>query len=495
MATVSTDPNKKQQQTIPEPGKKIKSDYLIIGGGVVGFSVAKLLDKNQRQITIVDPDPVRVETLRQAGFNAIVGDSTQPDFFNVFDIKSMICVAVLSSSDETNIETIETLRSLNSDVLIVSRAFDVLKKDDMFLAGANHVFVLPKMVSGGIVDFMEKIESKYTGNRLSLWFEENRNKTLGIIVHDNPDPDAISSGFALQEIAKKFGVKSEIIYDGRIGHHENKAFVNLLGLNLTKINSPEDYKKYDILAMVDCSRPQVNNSVPEDTKISLVIDHHATGESSINAEFIDVRTNVGATATIMTRYLQQLDVPISKELSAALLFGIRTDTNDFRRNTTSEDFSAASYLHPLSDHDLLKQVETTTLSVETLDILSEAIRNRQVVGPVLLSNVGFLRDRDTLPQAADYLLTMEGISVTVVFGVIENSIAISARNDDIRTHLGDVMHQAFGEYGGGHATSAGARIPLGVFSDAKDKGTLLKLVEESVSKRFLKSLGGMEDSI
>jgi len=34
----------------------------------------------------------------------------------------------------------------------------------------------------------------------------------------------------------------------------------------------------------------------------------------------------------MTKYLQELDIPISKDLATALLYGIRTDTLGFKRN-------------------------------------------------------------------------------------------------------------------------------------------------------------------
>jgi nanoRNase/pAp phosphatase (c-di-AMP/oligoRNAs hydrolase) len=136
------------------------------------------------------------------------------------------------------------------------------------------------------------------------------------------------------------------------------------------------------------------------------------------------------------------------------------------------------------------------MSIETLDVLGEAINNRQVIGSYLLSNVGSIRDRDTLPQAADYLLNLEGISTTIVFGVSEDKIFISGRSNDIRINLGDVMKRAFGEEaGGGHANAAAARIELGVFSAAKDRQTLLRLVNEAVVKRFLTAVGVEEDDI
>jgi nanoRNase/pAp phosphatase (c-di-AMP/oligoRNAs hydrolase) len=90
-------------------------------------------------------------------------------------------------------------------------------------------------------------------------------------------------------------------------------------------------------------------------------------------------------------------------------------------------------------------------------------------------------------------LALEGISTTVVFGIIDDNICVSARNNDIRIHLGDIMRQAFGANAGGHPTAAGAKIPLGVFSFAKDKQILQKLVEESVFKRFLTAMGIEDD--
>ncbi|MDR2944980.1 MAG: bifunctional oligoribonuclease/PAP phosphatase NrnA, partial [Methanosarcinales archaeon] len=377
---------------------------------------------------------------------------------------------------------------------IISRASDSLKKEEMAGAGSGSVFVPPQIVSKTIADYLDLIETKHIGNRLVNWLNEHRGITLGIVLHDNPDPDAISSAYALTEITRKFDIKADILYDGKIGHHENKAFINLLAIPMIKISSPDVFDRYDSLALVDNSIPSVNNSVPANQPIGIIIDHHSYSSIEPYADFMDIRTNVGASATILTKYLQQMDIPVSKELATALLFGIRTDTNDFRRNTTSADFAAASFLHPLSDHDLLTQVETPSMSVETLDILSEAIRNREIYGTVLLSNVGTIRNRDTLPQAADYLLAMEGISTVVVFGIMDDSIYVSSRNEDIRVHLGDVMREAFGENAGGHPTAAGAKIPLGVFSSAKDKQILQKLVEESVVKRFLNAIGVDENS-
>ena len=371
----------------------------------------------------------------------------------------------------------------------MARAPDVINMQEMEAMGADLVVMPPRMVAKSLSRSLERAEALHRGNKMAQWFEGIRNKKLGIVVHNNPDPDAIASALALQSIATSFEVNSDIIYHGEIGHQENKAFVNLLGIDLFRMKDI-DIDSYDKIAMLDCAIPGANNPLPPNMSVGVIIDHHPIGDAEIDAEFIDIRPNVGASATILTKYLQELNIDIDSNLSTALLYGIRTDTLDFKRNTDSADLSAASYLYPLSDHDVLDQLERPSMSIETLDVLGEAINNRQVIGSYLLTNVGNIRDRDTLPQAADYLLNLEGISTSIVFGVSEDQIFISGRSNDIRVNLGDVMKRAFGaEAGGGHATAAAAQISLGVFSVSKDRQTLLRLVNEAVVKRFLGAVG------
>ena len=229
---------------------------------------------------------------------------------------------------------------------------------------------------------------------------------------------------------------------------------------------------------------------PPDTQVSIVIDHHQAEIEEIRAEYVDIRPNIGATATIMTKYLQDLDIPINTELARALLYGIKVDTDDFRRNADPADLIAAAYLYPLANHDIMSRIETPSRSIEEIEILGDAIKNREIKGSYLLSNVGPIHNRDALAQAADYLLSLEGITTTIVFGLGEEHIFISGRSRDARINIGKVMTDAFGsDKGGGHSMLAGAQIPLGVLGGTKDKQTLMKLAEEVVVKRLLSVIG------
>ncbi|VVB88260.1 manganese-dependent inorganic pyrophosphatase [uncultured archaeon] len=473
--------------------KPIKAAYAVLGSGGIGLAIAHELGTRDKNIILVDIDAAKVETLKEQNLIAFQGDVGETDVFGKLDFKYLRSIFIVSSDIQANKKALNYIKNIAPDVHVVARAHDSQQKEEMETAGADLV-VLPsklphKSIALAIVQYIEKIMSVKLAIDLKKNISSVGDGKFAVIVHNNPDPDAISSAMGLREIAASVGVKAEIHYRGNIGHHENKAFVNLLDIEMDKSMDfkVSDYKK---IAMIECSAPGVNNMLPPDTKVSIVIDHHQADIDEVKAEYVDIRPNIGATATIMTKYLQDLEIPIKIELATALLYGIKVDTDDFRRNTDSADLIAAAYLTPLANHDILSRIETPSRSVEEIDVLGEAIKNREIKGSYLLSNVGPINDRDTLAQAADYLLTLEGITTTVVFGLGEDHIYISGRSSDARVNIGKVMQDAFGaDKGGGHAMLAGAQIPLGVLGGTKDKQTLMKLAEEVVVKRLLSVIG------
>jgi len=226
--------------------------------------------------------------------------------------------------------------------------------------------------------------------------------------------------------------------------------------------------------------------------VGIIIDHHEIPEQ--NVLYTDVR-DVGSTSTILTSYLEELDIDIDKRLATALLYGIRIDTQDYKVHVTPADLAAVTTLMQLSDREILIQIESPTMSMETLDIIGEAIHNKHITGSYLISNVGFIHNVDALAQAADYLLNLEGVTAVAVFGTNDEKIHVSARSKDVRVNIGAVMNQAFGDIGsaGGHSNAGAAQIPLGVFSGVRDRTTLLHLVEEVVTRRFYAEIGVERD--
>ncbi|MCS7121586.1 MAG: DHH family phosphoesterase [Archaeoglobaceae archaeon] len=462
-------------------------DYIVVGAEATGLGVVRELTKLGKRVVAIDSYKERIELLESEGFEAILADPTKPETYK--DLMDGIeAILVLTSNDELNLETVKVLRSLSKDVFIVARVSSQKFKDDFKVAGANLVVFAPDVLKQYFIENVKRIEFYRKLEKFRKVLENLKDQKLGIFTHDNPDPDAISSALALKEIAEELGVQADILYYGEIQHQKNRAMVNLLQIKMLRANET-DLSQYTKFALVDSSGPGINNSIPKEIKISIVIDHHPA--ENVEAEYVDVRDDVGSTATMLVEYLKELEITPSKNLATALFFGIKSETDDFKKNTKISDFQAAIYLLPYIDRELIEKIEQPSISTETLDVIGTAVKNREIYSSLLLSFAGFINDRDALPQAAELLLRLEGISTTLVYGIAKGYVYISARNKDVRINLGEVLRRAFGEVGsaGGHSHAAGAQIPLGIFEEVKEKEALAKLVTEAVKRKFLSVLG------
>ena len=468
--------------------------YCIFGCGTIGYNIILELAKENEGVVVVDRDESRVRHLRDQKYDAYQRDLTSPDLLTglpVFEI-----AFVMTGDPDANLAAVLTIKKRFPSVQIVARAIDPVSGQKLTAGGAEFVLYPQEVVARSAVLQIRKQHSSRISQRLFTMLA-GWEGTFGIITHKNPDPDAISSAMALAEIAKHANPKTltaRIFYEGNIGHQENRTFVNLLDIKMEHL-TPEALSACTFLALVDCSGPGANNDIPPQTKINVIIDHHKEGRHlASQGMFVDIRPGVGATASIMTQYLQELDVPVDKRVATALLYGIRTDTKEFTRNVTPQDLNYAGFLLPLTDADLLDKIMSPSMSQETLDVIGKAIHERKVQSGYLFANVGFVMNRDALPQAADLLITLEGVNTALVYGITDNAIVISARNRDIRLHIGNALSEAFGEMGdaGGHPNMAAATLPLHYFGRVENKAQLLEIVIEPVLKKF-KNLVGLEN--
>jgi nanoRNase/pAp phosphatase (c-di-AMP/oligoRNAs hydrolase) len=464
------------------------STYAILGCGSVGHAVAEELADEGKDVLILDKDESRVEALRDQDLNAQTTDIRDAAVAEALEDRDVILI--LSSDVEANKAAVSAIRDRGGDQFVVVRASDPVSEDELVELGADVVITPSEVIADSALRSLESGELEYKARQLADLLEST-DETLAILTHDNPDPDSIASAVALREIAAAYDLDADIVYDGEIGHQENRAFVNLLGIDLTARADAPPLDDYGAVALVDHMKSgDVDHSMDAD----IFIDHYEP-EEGVDAAFVDVRPNVSSTSTILTKYIQEFDLSPSETVATALLYGIRAETVDFKRETTPADLTAAAYLYPFANHDTLEQVESPSMSPETLDVLAEAITNREVQGSHLVSNAGFIRDRDALGQAAQHLLNLEGITTTAVFGIADDTIYLSARSKDIRINIGNVLEDAFSGIGeaGGHSKQGSVEIPLGIFtgldSGNGNRDTLLDLTEEAVRRKLFEAMG------
>nr|WP_276278752.1 DHH family phosphoesterase [Halomicroarcula sp. SYNS111] len=116
------------------------------------------------------------------------------------------------------------------------------------------------------------------------------------------------------------------------------------------------------------------------------------------------------------------------------------------------------------DGDLLNRIANPQIDAEVLEIKARAITERDVRAPFAVSDVGSVSNSDAIPQAADELETLEGVSAVVVVGETDGTIRLAGRSRDDRVHIGRAIEAVTDDIpmaeGGGHARMGGGKIPV-----------------------------------
>jgi nanoRNase/pAp phosphatase (c-di-AMP/oligoRNAs hydrolase) len=333
--------------------------------------------------------------------------------------------------------------------------------------------------------------------------EVAKGKHLLVVLRGHPDPDGIACALAQAHIAQRLGVKkTTICYSHELSHRENRALVKLLNIDLKKIRSVADIAEpVDYLALVDAHEVEPDLAGTDDIEVLTIVDHHRA-HGTPKGQFVDMRLDVGATATIFVDYLQEL-TPLSldsdedRRVATALMHGLATDTDDFSL-ARSLDFRAAGVLADLCDRDLLADLSRRLIAPSAMDIIARALASLVVRRNFAMAGVGFVPEpeRDTIAQAADFLIRREDIDTVVVYGVIgERFIEGSLRTHSPSVDPGVWLEQAFGHddrgraYGGGRRDKGGFRIPIGFLGRATDRAQLWSLVEHAARSALLKQFG------
>jgi nanoRNase/pAp phosphatase (c-di-AMP/oligoRNAs hydrolase) len=455
---------------------------LVLGCGRAGETVVGVVSTWGGDLRAVVPDEPRIENIDGVA-EVIRGDPADPETYpDAADV-----VLVLGDDADRNLAAARRAREAFPDALIVACGGGPATAE--LAAVADRVVDPQQVVTDHVLDAVTGDEAERVHRLLNVL--RGIDGRLAIVMHDNPDPDAIASALALAHIARTVGVEADPCYFGDISHQENQALVNLLDLDLHNVGAAADLEAYAGVALVDHSRPGVNDGLDSSTEVDVVVDHHPP-RGPVEARFLDLRSGVGATSTLLASYLKRLGLTPSRDIATALLYGIRIDTREFTREAVEADFEAAAFLLPFVDGSVLERVEEPNMSPDVLSTLAAAIRNRQVRDDVLTSGVGRISDRDALAQAVDKLLDMEGISIAVVHGFMDDTIYVSARARGTDVDLGEVLRDALGPIGsaGGHADMAGAQIPLGILGAVEEASSepLADVVEDVIAGRLFEVL-------
>lgn len=345
---------------------------------------------------------------------------------------------------------------------------------------------------------------------LASLLEEHRGERHAIVMQDYPDPDAISSAWAHKMIAARYGIDCDIVYEGRISHQENLALVQLTDIEMVRYGENGDLSQYEGTVFVDNQGTTASLTDRFDAagvKPLVIVDHHER-QDRIEAVYTDIR-KIGATATIYTEYIREGLLELNKSdvqhvrLATALMHGIRSETSSLIR-AREEEMEAGTFLARFTDHSLLEDILSVKRSKQVMDVIRLALENREVRESYSISGVGYLRseDRDSIPQAADFLLTEENIHTAIVYGIImkgdREMVVGSMRTSKVTLNPDEFLKEALGAtetgryYGGGRRGAGGFEIPIGFLAAIRDDDLLRmkwRLYDDLIKKKLFAKIG------
>ena len=327
---------------------------------------------------------------------------------------------------------------------------------------------------------------------------------VAVLMHPNPDPDAMAAAIGVAALAEQAGTPATVQFAGQIRHQENRAFRTVLDLDLQNIDHVSQLAA-EAVVLVDHNEPRGFAGARSVLPFA-VIDHHP-GDGTGDV-FTDVRTDYGACSTIVAEYFRDVGAkPVPSDMHASevdadyivpstvatgLLYGILTDTNDLTTGCAPADFSACGYLYAGVNDDLLDRIANPQVSSEVLEIKARAIAGRRVRGPFAVSDVGAVSNVDAIPQAADELIQLEGVTAVVVCGERNGTVYLSGRSRDDRVHMGRVLEASIDDIpdasAGGHARMGGGQVPQTDAAIGTDGGQ--QLSRQSLVERLFQSLAG-----
>ncbi|NLF66857.1 MAG: phosphoesterase [Chloroflexi bacterium] len=309
---------------------------------------------------------------------------------------------------------------------------------------------------------------------------------IQILLHDDPDPDALASGAALRFLLQEtLGIEGQVAYRGVVSRAENRALVDYLDEPMENL-PPHPVRTDRPVALIDTQPGTGNSPIPADHPACIVIDHHGERELE-RVTFADIRPWIGASSTILTQYLRTAELLPPTRLATALFYGIKTDTRALSRDTSAADVAAYFYLLPFIDVDAVVEIENAQVPAVYFHNLSIAMKGARVYDDIIFAYVGKAGYPDLTAEIADLFLRLEGVEWVICVGAYDGAMYISlrARNDEADAE--ELAKKMVGDEGsaGGRNTLAGGQVPL----DGRDPGELAALLE----KRALAHLQVPED--
>ena len=412
---------------------------------------------------IVENRPL-ARRLHDAGVTVVVGDPRRADTFLKADITPGTCVIIEDNGRRSPRKILEAVGDAGGTliyILGIGAAATSKRADEFRTAFPDVAYLAMSELFGNplVTEFGRSLTRARVQQYQRYLSDADR---ILIMLHNDPDPDAMASGLALRNVLRRTKATAIIGALQGVTRPENLRMLNLLDIHVEHM-TPETIREFDRICMVDVQPHYFGGLID---RVDLVVDHHPE-QGGYTAVFKDIRADYGSTCTILTEHLRAVDVNISERTATAMLYAIKSDTLFFNRQTNRVDVEAFSYLYPLADAAMIRKMEGAEITSERLEFVVRAHQGGCLLGQVFCAFLGTLPREDFIPYVADFFLQLENVKWTVIAGIVNDTLVVSVRNLGYSKNAGEFARRFFGDIGsaGGHRAMAKAVVPIGAFRD------------------------------
>ena len=290
-----------------------------------------------------------------------------------------------------------------------------------------------------------------------------------IVSHAEPDGDSVGSlvalGLALAKLDKKITMHTPspipAVYrflpgTGQIVHQIQNADI------------------YDLALVLDCGDlTRIGETSAEIGRIPILIniDHHVSNTGFGHIQYID--TDACATAEIVYRLINALEIPFDKAIATSIYTGILTDTGSFRFSNTNQAAFAISKAMTdagVEPHNVAQRV-FGTYSLGRIKLLNMALNSIEISENGKLSMMTVTRsmlnttgtNTEDLDGMINYARRIEDVKVAALIHEIKNGAGkftnMNRYHVSLRSDSSVDVAKIAGKFGGGgHASAAGFQI-------------------------------------
>src|SRR5688572_4353640 len=268
---------------------------------------------------IVENKPL-ARRLHEAGMHVLAADPRRTDSYLKADITPGTCVIVEDNGRRSLKKILDAIRDAGGTLVYVLGVgiSDFRKREEDLKSQFPELYylALSELFGGPLLTQFSRSLTRLKVQQYQRFLSDA--ERVLILLHNDPDPDALASGLALRNVLRRNKQTAIIAALQGVTRPENLRMINLLDIHLDVITAAQ-VSEYERVAMVDVQPHYFGGAI---NHVDLVIDHHPE-QHGYSAVYKDIRPDYGSTSTILTEHLRAVDANISERTATAMLYAIK----------------------------------------------------------------------------------------------------------------------------------------------------------------------------